>query len=270
MAEIGALNQITKSARRQARPDRGLPAAAQLAAAEGEVVAYMTKNKDWCSLPDDLVTKMTAADAKTAGIRRQGLRLRGQDEEDAAAAGRRPAAAASAAGRQAADRAAVSDAGPVPAMRPLQTAACRASRYDRPLGCCACAGSLAALRPAGADRPADRLAIAAAALLVGKRAWRPGGPRRAESASSRPVHDRRHRDARGGLDLQRHRRPRPRPAGRADARPPARQRPRQRAGRGAVPRRPGAGRARRPALLQPASRSGSASRRCCRSRSILS
>jgi hypothetical protein len=68
MAEIGALNKISKGNGGKLDPIAACPRLRELAAAEGEVVAYMNKNKDWCNLPDDLVEKMTASRAKTASV----------------------------------------------------------------------------------------------------------------------------------------------------------------------------------------------------------
>ncbi len=65
MTEIGALNKISKSGGGKLDPVAACPRLRSLAAAEGEVVSYMTKNKDWCNLPDDVVTKMTATHDKT-------------------------------------------------------------------------------------------------------------------------------------------------------------------------------------------------------------
>ena len=68
MAEVTALNKISKANGGKLDPVAACPRLKNLAAAEGEVVAYMTKNKDWCSLPDDLVTKMTESRGKTSSI----------------------------------------------------------------------------------------------------------------------------------------------------------------------------------------------------------
>ena len=68
MAEIGALNQISKANGGKLDPIAACPRLRSLAADEGQVVAYMTKNKDWCSLPDDLVSKMSASQVKTSGF----------------------------------------------------------------------------------------------------------------------------------------------------------------------------------------------------------
>lgn len=68
MADIAALNQITKTHGGKLEPITACPRLKSLAAAEGQVVAYMTKNKDWCSIPDDLVSKMTESRARTASV----------------------------------------------------------------------------------------------------------------------------------------------------------------------------------------------------------
>ncbi len=68
MAQISGLNQISKNNSGKLDPVAACPRLKSLAAAEGEVLAYMQKNKDWCNLPDDLVEKMSASRAKTASI----------------------------------------------------------------------------------------------------------------------------------------------------------------------------------------------------------
>ena len=68
MTEINALNKISKSNGGKLDPVAACPRLRSLAVAEGEVVSYMTKNKDWCNLPDDMVEKMTATRAKTASL----------------------------------------------------------------------------------------------------------------------------------------------------------------------------------------------------------
>lgn len=68
VAEIGALNQITKAHGGKLDPIAACPRLRSLAAAETQVIAYMTKNKDWCSIPDDLITKMTESRGRSASI----------------------------------------------------------------------------------------------------------------------------------------------------------------------------------------------------------
>ena len=49
-------------------PIAACPQLKALAAAQGAVVAYMVKNKDWCSLPDDLVAKTSEAQGQISGF----------------------------------------------------------------------------------------------------------------------------------------------------------------------------------------------------------
>lgn len=65
---IGAINLITRAHGGKLEPTAACPKLRALAAVEGEVVAYMVKNKEWCSLPDDLVSKMTESRTRTAGV----------------------------------------------------------------------------------------------------------------------------------------------------------------------------------------------------------
>ena len=68
LAGIEALNQITKTHGGKLDATLACPKLRSLAAAEGQVVAYMTKNKDWCNIPDDIVSKMSASRVRTTGI----------------------------------------------------------------------------------------------------------------------------------------------------------------------------------------------------------
>ena len=65
MAEVGALNAISKANHGKLDPVAACPRLRSLAAAEGAVVSYMTKNKDWCNLPEDVVSRMSATQSKT-------------------------------------------------------------------------------------------------------------------------------------------------------------------------------------------------------------
>ena len=65
---IAAINQNTKAHAGKLDPVTACPKLRILAAVEGEVVAYMVKNKDWCSIPDDLVGKMTESRGRTSSV----------------------------------------------------------------------------------------------------------------------------------------------------------------------------------------------------------
>ena len=49
-------------------PVAACPQLRSLAAAQGAMVSYMTKNKDWCGLPDDIVAKTSQAQAQINGF----------------------------------------------------------------------------------------------------------------------------------------------------------------------------------------------------------
>lgn len=68
MGEIDALNKISKAHGGKLDPVAACPRLRSLAAAEGELVAYMTKNKDWCSIPEDFGEKMSATRVKTTAL----------------------------------------------------------------------------------------------------------------------------------------------------------------------------------------------------------
>lgn len=68
MADVAALNKITKANGGKLDPITACPRLRSLAANEATVVAYMNKNKEWCSIPDDLVGKMTQSRARSAAF----------------------------------------------------------------------------------------------------------------------------------------------------------------------------------------------------------
>ncbi len=49
-------------------PVAACPQLKALAAAQGAMVSYMQKNKDWCSLPDELVAQSTQAQGQISGF----------------------------------------------------------------------------------------------------------------------------------------------------------------------------------------------------------
>ncbi len=49
-------------------PIAACPQLKALAAAQGTMVAYMNKNKDWCGLPDELVSKSVEAQTQISGF----------------------------------------------------------------------------------------------------------------------------------------------------------------------------------------------------------
>lgn len=65
MGQIQVLNNLGKAGKGKMDPMAACPASRKLAAIEGEMLAYMEKNKEWCSIPDNVVDGFKQARAKT-------------------------------------------------------------------------------------------------------------------------------------------------------------------------------------------------------------
>jgi hypothetical protein len=65
-AVVASLNTIKKSGKLDA--EAACPKLRVLTSIENEWLAYMTKNKDWCSIPDDALTNMETNKSKTAAF----------------------------------------------------------------------------------------------------------------------------------------------------------------------------------------------------------
>ncbi len=66
---IDELNKLAKSSPKgQLDPQVSCPKLRSLAAAEKELSAYLTKNKDWCMVPDTAVTNIDTSAKRTAVI----------------------------------------------------------------------------------------------------------------------------------------------------------------------------------------------------------
>jgi hypothetical protein len=65
MAQIGALNKLGKAGKGKMDPIAACPIARNLAVIEGEMLSYMTKNKEWCAIPDNVLDTFKQARAKT-------------------------------------------------------------------------------------------------------------------------------------------------------------------------------------------------------------
>jgi hypothetical protein len=68
-AVVASLNAMKKSGKLDA--EAACPKLRVLAGVENEWIAYMTKNKDWCSIPDDALTNMEGNKNKTAAFATQ-------------------------------------------------------------------------------------------------------------------------------------------------------------------------------------------------------
>ncbi len=68
VAQIGVLNQLGKAGKGHMDPMAACPAARALVSIESEMLNYMTKNKDWCAIPDNVIDGFKAARAKSQGF----------------------------------------------------------------------------------------------------------------------------------------------------------------------------------------------------------
>ncbi|MCW2317766.1 hypothetical protein SAMN06265338_101854 [Rhodoblastus acidophilus] len=74
-AAIQKLNAISKAHGGKLDPVEACPALRSLNAVEGEMGAYLVKNKDWCNIPDDFLNQFKAGTAKTGGMASQACAL---------------------------------------------------------------------------------------------------------------------------------------------------------------------------------------------------
>ena len=67
-ATTAALNHSAKANKGKLDPISACPRLRNLAAIQGEMIAYMVKNKDWCHISDTDVETAKAGRARTAGL----------------------------------------------------------------------------------------------------------------------------------------------------------------------------------------------------------
>ncbi len=70
-ADIEALNVISKSHGGKLDPIAACPHFRSMSAIEGQMLAYLYKNKEWCNIPDDFINGFKANSEKTAGMSKQ-------------------------------------------------------------------------------------------------------------------------------------------------------------------------------------------------------
>ncbi|MGD9657359.1 MAG: hypothetical protein AB7U61_06905 [Methylocystis sp.] len=71
MAGIEALNKLGKAGKGKMDPEAACPAARRLVAVETEMMNYLTKNKEWCNIPDNIVDGFKDARGKTQSFASQ-------------------------------------------------------------------------------------------------------------------------------------------------------------------------------------------------------
>ena len=71
MAQIQVLNNLGKAGKGKMDPNAACPAAKKLVGIETEMLNYMTKNKDWCAIPDNVVDGFKQARGKSQSFASQ-------------------------------------------------------------------------------------------------------------------------------------------------------------------------------------------------------
>jgi len=72
---IDQLNQLAQGGKKQLDPIASCPKLRALVAVERELVAYLTKNKDWCAVPDEAFQNISASSGKSAKVAEQDCKV---------------------------------------------------------------------------------------------------------------------------------------------------------------------------------------------------
>ena len=75
---IDALNHLAKGTKNQLDPAASCPKLQALVASERALLAYLTKNKDWCSFPDEAINNLKAGHVKNAGFNAKACQVASQ------------------------------------------------------------------------------------------------------------------------------------------------------------------------------------------------
>ena len=68
-AALQTINKMAAAAKgKPLNADQFCAGARPLTAADAKLFAYMTKNKDWCQIPDDIIAQFTSARAKDSAM----------------------------------------------------------------------------------------------------------------------------------------------------------------------------------------------------------
>lgn len=71
MGQIQVLNNLGKAGKGKMDPNAACPAAKKLVGIETEMLNYMTKNKEWCNIPDNVLDSFKQARSKTQNFASQ-------------------------------------------------------------------------------------------------------------------------------------------------------------------------------------------------------
>jgi hypothetical protein len=68
---LDELNKLAQGGKKQLEPVAACPKLRALVAVEHELVAYLTKNKDWCAVPDEAFQNISASTSKSGKVANQ-------------------------------------------------------------------------------------------------------------------------------------------------------------------------------------------------------
>src|ERR1700737_5256777 len=68
---IDKLNKLAQGGKKQLDPVASCPKLRALVAVEHELLAYLTKNKDWCAVPDEAFQNISASTGKSGKVANQ-------------------------------------------------------------------------------------------------------------------------------------------------------------------------------------------------------
>jgi hypothetical protein len=77
-AIIDQLNQLAKGTKNQLDPAASCPKLKALVVTERNLVAYLTKNKEWCNVPDSALGNITASADKSNAVANQACKIAAQ------------------------------------------------------------------------------------------------------------------------------------------------------------------------------------------------
>jgi hypothetical protein len=75
---IDQLNQLSQGGKKQLDPVAACPKLRALVASEHELLAYLTKNKEWCAVPDEAFQNLTMSTGKSGKVAEQACKVAAQ------------------------------------------------------------------------------------------------------------------------------------------------------------------------------------------------
>ncbi|HEY4847323.1 MAG TPA: hypothetical protein VIH87_05880 [Methylocella sp.] len=75
---LDQLNKLAQGGKKQLDPVASCPKLRALVAVERELLAYLTKNKDWCAVPDEAFQNISASTGKSGKVANQACTVAAQ------------------------------------------------------------------------------------------------------------------------------------------------------------------------------------------------